>query len=99
LEATSINTARGSIVDQDALERELVSGRISAVIDVTVPEVLPASSPLYDLPNVLLTPHIAGSQGNERERLADYIVDEVVRFARGEPLRHLLDPATLERQA
>lgn len=54
--ATLINTSRGSLLDQDALVRELVSGRLDAVLDVTVPEVLPADSPLYDLPNVVLTP-------------------------------------------
>lgn len=86
--ATFINTARGAVVDQAALERELVAGRISAVIDVTEPEVLPADSPLYELPNVLLTPHIAGAVGVERERLGTLIVDEVERFTRGEPLQH-----------
>ncbi|NEE43366.1 hydroxyacid dehydrogenase, partial [Streptomyces sp. SID8455] len=59
--ATLVNTARGSLVDTDALVKELVSGRIDAVLDHTEPEVLPVDSPLYDLPNVLLTPHIAGS--------------------------------------
>lgn len=86
--ATFINTARGSIVDQDALLSELVAGRLNAVIDVTEPEVLPADSPLYDLPNVLLTPHIAGAIGGERERLGTLVVDEIERFVRGEPLLH-----------
>jgi phosphoglycerate dehydrogenase-like enzyme len=85
--ATFINTARGAIVDHGALEAELVSGRLNAVLDTTEPEVLPASSPLYRLPNVLLTPHIAGSLGTETQRLADYIVDEVERFARGQTLK------------
>ncbi len=97
--ATLINTARGALVDQEALERELVSGRIGAIIDVTVPEVLPASSPLYALPNVLLTPHIAGALGNERERLGLLAVEEIERFVRGEPLRHALSPDTLHLQA
>jgi phosphoglycerate dehydrogenase-like enzyme len=85
--ATFINTARGAIVDHGALEAELVSGRLNAVLDTTEPEVLPASSPLYRLPNVLLTPHIAGSLGTETQRLADYIVDEVERFSRGQMLK------------
>jgi phosphoglycerate dehydrogenase-like enzyme len=85
--ATFINTARGAIVDHAALEAELVSGRLNAVLDTTEPEVLPASSPLYRLPNVLLTPHIAGSLGTETQRLADYIVDEVERFSRGQMLK------------
>jgi phosphoglycerate dehydrogenase-like enzyme len=86
--ATLINTARGALVDQDALTAELVSGRIDAVIDVTEPEVLPPDSPLYDLPNVLLTPHIAGSQGAETQRMADLAIDEIERFVSGRPLRH-----------
>ena len=96
---TLINTARGSLVDQAALTRELVSGRISAVIDVTDPEVLPATSPLYDLPNVLLTPHIAGAVGRERERLGEMAVAEVERFVKGDPLAHQVAAATLHLQA
>jgi phosphoglycerate dehydrogenase-like enzyme len=97
--ATLINTARGAIVDQEALTRELVASRLSAVIDVTEPEILPADSPLYDLPNVLLTPHIAGALGTERNRLGRLVADEVERFVRGESLRFQIDPAELDRQA
>ncbi|MFC1419740.1 hydroxyacid dehydrogenase [Streptacidiphilus cavernicola] len=90
--ATLVNTARGALVDQRALEQELVSGRLNAVLDVTSPEVLPAGSPLYDLPNVLLTPHIAGSMGNELRRMADYALDELERWTEGipflDPIRH-----------
>ena len=86
--ATFINTARGAVIDQQALEAELISGRLNAVLDTTEPEVLPDESPLYRLPNVLLTPHIAGSLGTETQRLADYVVDEVERFARGQALKH-----------
>jgi phosphoglycerate dehydrogenase-like enzyme len=96
---TLINTARGSLIDQAALTIELVSGRISAVIDVTEPEVLPPTSPLYDLPNVLLTPHIAGAVGRERERLGEMAVAEVERFLRGVPLDHQVAAATLHLQA
>lgn len=96
---TLINTARGSLIDQAALTRELVSGRISAVIDVTEPEVLPATSPLYNLPNVLLTPHIAGAVGRERERLGEMAVAEVERFVKGQPLAHQVAAATLHLQA
>jgi phosphoglycerate dehydrogenase-like enzyme len=96
---TLINTARGSLVDQAALTGELVSGRISAVIDVTEPEVLPATSPLYNLPNVLLTPHIAGAVGRERERLGEMAVSEVERFVKGQPLAQQVAAATLHLQA
>ncbi len=85
--ATLINTARGVLVDQDALIAELASGRISAVIDVTHPEPLPPDSPLFTLPNVLLTPHMAGPMGLERSRVFSAVVDEVERFCRGKSLR------------
>jgi phosphoglycerate dehydrogenase-like enzyme len=91
--ATLINTARGSLVDQQALTDELVAGRLNAVLDVTVPEVLPADSPLYDLPNVLLTPHIAGSLGNELHRMAAAAADELTRYVSGLPFAH---PVTAE---
>ncbi|MEU8673907.1 hydroxyacid dehydrogenase [Streptomyces sp. NPDC048560] len=91
--ATLINTARGSLIDEDALIRELESGRLHAVLDVTEPEVPVADSPLYDLPNVLLTPHIAGSLGNELHRMADQALDELERFAGGRPFA---DPVTAE---
>jgi len=81
--AVLINTARGALVDTNALTAELVSGRISAVLDVTDPEPLPPDSPLYDLPNVQLTPHIAGSVGNEVPRLLEYAIAEIERLAAG----------------
>ncbi|KPC87354.1 2-hydroxyacid dehydrogenase [Streptomyces sp. NRRL F-6602] len=82
--ATLINTARGAVVDQEALTAELLSGRLRAVLDVTEPEVLPAGHPLWECENVLLTPHLAGSQGNELDRLAELAVAEVRRWAAGE---------------
>lgn len=97
--ATLINTARGSLVDAAAVTEELVSGRLHAVIDVTEPEVLPADSPLYDLPNVLLTPHIAGSVGNELHRMADSAVEEIARYAAGLPFVHGVRREELRRTA
>jgi len=97
--ATLINTARGIIVDQDDLVAELGTGRIDAVIDVTEPEVLPPDSPLYDLPNVVLTPHIAGALGVEVRRLGDSALAELERYARGEPFAHPVTRADLERIA
>src|SRR5262249_54771062 len=85
--ATLINTARGWIVDSQAFEDEVKSGRIDAVIDTTEPEVLPADSPLYDAPNVFLTPHVAGAMGTETQRMAALALDEIERFTRGEPFR------------
>ncbi len=97
--ATLINTSRGSLIDQNALIAELETGRISAVLDVTTPDTLPASSPLYDMPNVLLTPHIAGALGEERERLGALVVAEIERFVRHLPLAHAIAIDTLHRQA
>ena len=85
--ATLINTARGVLIDQAALVAELQTGRISAVIDVTNPEPLPPDSPLFTLPNVLLTPHMAGPMGQERSRMFSAVVDEVERYCRGKSLR------------
>ncbi|KIZ13465.1 hydroxyacid dehydrogenase [Streptomyces natalensis] len=97
--ATLINTARGSLVDETALLPELLSGRLHAVLDVTDPELPPADSPLYDLPNVLLTPHIAGSLGGELHRLADWALDEVARFAAGLPFADPVHPTAQDRSA
>ncbi|MGI5452404.1 hydroxyacid dehydrogenase [Streptomyces sp. CA-249302] len=94
-----VNTSRGALVDPDALTEELVSGRISAVLDVTEPEPLPADSPLYRLPNVFLTPHIAGSLGNELERLGRTVVDELALLTAGAPLAHAVLQADLVNSA
>jgi phosphoglycerate dehydrogenase-like enzyme len=94
-----IYTARGWLVDGQALEEELKSGRISAVLDTTEPETLPKESPLYDLLNVFLTPHIAGAMGGETRRLGDLAVDEVERYARGEPFRYAIRREDLGRIA
>ncbi|MEU6506394.1 hydroxyacid dehydrogenase [Streptomyces sp. NPDC046942] len=94
-----INTARGALVDHEALTDELVSGRLRAVLDVTEPEPLPAGSPLYRLPNVFLTPHIAGSLGNELERLGAIVVEELERLAAGLPPLYEVRHADLARVA
>ncbi|MCZ1009328.1 hydroxyacid dehydrogenase [Streptomyces lydicus] len=97
--ATLINTARGSLVDGAALLPELVSGRLHAVLDVTEPELPPAGSPLYELPNVLLTPHVAGSLGTELHRLADHALDELERYAQGRPFTDPVRPEQLPHSA
>jgi glyoxylate reductase len=83
--ATFVNTARGAVVDEDALVDELVSGRITAGLDVFahephVPEAL------YGLDNVVLTPHIASGTAETRAAMTRIVVDNVLAFARGEPL-------------
>jgi phosphoglycerate dehydrogenase-like enzyme len=97
--ATFVNTARPALVDQDALERELLSGRISAILDVTEPEPLPPDHPLLALPNVFVTPHVAGAMGNELHRLAELAVVEVERHAAGEPPLHPVRREDLDRIA
>jgi phosphoglycerate dehydrogenase-like enzyme len=94
-----INTARGRLVDHVALLAELRSGRLAAVLDVTEPEPLPADSPFRRLPNVVLTPHVAGATGTELWRLADLAVDEIERYAAGLPPRHPVVRADLDRIA
>ncbi len=86
--STLINTSRGRLVDTQALIAELETGRISAVLDVTDPEPLPPDSPLLTMPNVVLTPHIAGSLGNEIRRMGRLAVDELERYVRGEEFAH-----------
>lgn len=97
--ACFINTARGALVDEAALIAELQTGRIQAVIDVTDPEIPPADSPLFSLPNVFLTPHVAGAIGTERARLGLMAVEEVERFVRGEAMLYEIAPELLERLA
>lgn len=97
--ATIINTARGPLIDHDAMLPELVSGRLRAILDVTDPEPLPADSPLRELPNVWLSPHLAGSQGTELRRMIDYAVDEVRRWSTGEPARNEITEDLLGRLA
>lgn len=94
-----INTARGSLVDEAALIAELQTGRIHAVIDVTDPEIPETGSPLYSLPNVFLTPHIAGAAGTERLRLGELVIAEIERFVGGQHMEFEIEPALLERLA
>ena len=94
-----INTARGALIDAAALTAELVSGRLDAYLDVTDPEPLPADSVLHTLPNVVLTPHIAGAMGNEIHRLGSHAVTEVRRLSEGLPLAYPVLAADLARIA
>jgi glyoxylate reductase len=83
--ATLINTARGAIVDEDALVDELVSGRISAGLDVFAEEPR-VPERLLGLPNVVLTPHLASATVETRSAMTRVLVDNVLALARGEPL-------------
>lgn len=97
--ATVINTARGAVLDTAALERECSAGRLDAVLDVTDPEPLPADSVLYTLPNVMITPHIAGSLGTETLRMSDSALDELELFRNGRPPRAALTPDAFDVSA
>ncbi|MDJ0345126.1 hydroxyacid dehydrogenase [Streptomyces sp. H10-C2] len=97
--STLINTARGRLIDTDALVRECATGRLDAYLDVSEPEPLPHGHPLLGLPNVLVTPHIAGCQGSEIRRLGAYAVDEVERWTRGGRLLGEVSAADLARIA
>lgn len=97
--AAFINTARGALVDEAALIAQLQTGRIHAVIDVTDPEIPEPGSPLYTLPNVFLTPHVAGAVGQERLRLGQLAIEEVERFVAGDKMEFEIEPTLLERLA
>jgi glyoxylate reductase len=83
--ATLINTARGAVVDEEALVEELASGRISAGLDVFVDEPQ-VPERLFDLPNVVLTPHIASATVETRGAMTRVLVDNVLAFLGGAPL-------------
>ena len=97
--ATLINTARGVLVDHDALVSEVRSGRLTAVLDVTDPEPLPPDHPLLHLATCVVTPHLAGSQGTELSRQAELVVEEIHRFAAGDPPLHPVVAADIGRVA
>ena len=87
--AVLVNTARGGIVDQDALAAALHRGDIAgAALDVTDPEPLPSDHPLLDAPNLLVLPHIGSATHRTRERMADLAVDNLLAGLAGRPLPH-----------
>ena len=83
--ALLINVARGKVVDESALIAALASGRVrAAALDCFADEPLPAQSPIWALPNVLITPHAAGETGLYEENVVDILVDNIERLLRGE---------------
>ena len=86
-----VNAARGPIVDTDALLAELQARRIFAALDVTDPEPLPPDHPLWDAPNLLLTPHVAGSVRGFPRRAYALVRAQILRFAAGEPLINVVE--------
>lgn len=91
--ATLINTARGAVVDEPSVIPVLRDRPdLTAILDVTWPEPPVSDSPLYTLPNVVLTPHLAGALGAERARMGELVARELRRFVLGQPLRHAVAP-------
>ena len=95
--AAFVNTARSTIVDMEALYKEVHSGRIDAALDVFDSEPLLMDDPWRSLPNVLLTPHLAGATVDSRRRAGGIVVDELRRFISGQPMEHALTRTDLER--
>ena len=91
--ALLVNVARGPIVDTDALVEALNSGRIRAALDVTDPEPLPEGHPLWTCPNLLLTPHVAGSSPQFAPRSLHTAAGELRRYINGEPLQNVVQAA------
>jgi phosphoglycerate dehydrogenase-like enzyme len=89
-----INISRGSAIDEPALVTALTDGTIGgAGLDVFEAEPLPAASPLWQLPNVIISPHVAGNTDQYSRRFTDLLLDNLARFRAGEPLRNVVDVA------
>ncbi len=87
--AVFVNVGRGELVDQAALSEALAAGRLAgAGLDVFDPEPLPADDLLWDLSNVIITPHSSGSSDGTAQRVAEIFLDNLGRFVRGESLRN-----------
>jgi phosphoglycerate dehydrogenase-like enzyme len=90
-DALLVNAARGVVVDTDALLAELTAGRLRAALDVTEPEPLPEGHPLWSAPNLLLTPHVAGTVPDTNARAAAAVTAQLERVLAGEPLVNVVD--------
>jgi phosphoglycerate dehydrogenase-like enzyme len=88
--ALLVNAARGAVVDTAALCAELASGRLRAVLDVTDPEPLPPSHPLWSLPGVFITPHVAASTPVSERRVVRLVREQAEAYLRGDPLRNVI---------
>ncbi len=88
--ALVVNAARGQVVVTDDLVAECASGRLSAALDVTDPEPLPSEHALWQLPNVLISPHVGGNSSAFLPRARRLVADQLGRYARGESLLHVM---------
>jgi phosphoglycerate dehydrogenase-like enzyme len=92
--ALVVNVGRGPVLDTSAILAETASGRLRAALDVTDPEPLPPGHPLWHSPGTIITPHVAGGAATFYPRAADFITQQVRRFAAGEPLRNVVAEPT-----
>ncbi len=88
--ALLVNAARGAVVVTEALCAELASGRLRAALDVTDPEPLPAGHPLWTLPGVFITPHVAASTPVSQQRVVRLAREQAEAYLRGDPLRNVI---------
>ena len=88
--ALLVNAARGPIADTAAITAEVSSGRLGLATDVTDPEPLPAGSPLWTLPNVLITPHVGGSVWGFLPRMYELVGAQLGRYLAGQPLQNVV---------
>ena len=88
--ALLVNVARGPVVVTDDLVAELRSGRLHAAVDVVDPEPLPADNPLWEVPNLLISPHVGGASSAMWPRAHRLVRDQLHRFAAGEPLENVV---------
>ena len=91
--AVIINVGRGTVIDQEALIRELQSGRLSAGLDVFEKEPLAKDDPVWDTPNLLITPHTAGNMtlAHTVEKTVEQFLEDLENYCAGRPLKHLVD--------
>jgi len=91
-DAYLIVVSRGGIVDEAALAGALGAGRLAgAALDVTETEPLPTDSPLWDVPNLIITPHLAGASAEKERRCVEIFRDNLLRFTNNEPLHNVVD--------
>jgi phosphoglycerate dehydrogenase-like enzyme len=88
--ALLVNAARGAVVDTAALCAELARGRLRAALDVTDPEPLPPDHPLWTLPGVFITPHVAASTAVSQRRVVRLVREQAEAYLRGDPLRNVI---------
>jgi phosphoglycerate dehydrogenase-like enzyme len=94
--AILVNVARGDVVDEGALVAALREGRLKgAALDVFEQEPLPPDSPLWDLPNVFVSPHSASTVAAENDRITDLFCENIHRYLAGDPLLNVLDKELL----